>query len=62
MEAACGGNCFIEFIALTAKTKLAQGQLILSLSLCLGITLTLRLLSSRALSFRMIMNMLTKDR
>jgi len=55
-EAAFGGTTFIEFVAYPAKVKIkAQSQA----DACpepfyLGIILTLRLLSSRALSFRTI--------
>ena len=56
MEAAFGDNFFIEFIAYTAKTNNNGPGLAYALPepICFGITLTLRLLSSRALSFRAI--------
>jgi hypothetical protein len=52
---AFGGTIFIEFIAYEPKQIRRKLQRINSTgAICLGITLTLRLLSGRALSFRAI--------
>jgi len=57
MDAAFGGTIFIEFIAYPAKTNNNGPGLAYACPepICFGITLTLRLLSSRALHFRAIL-------
>ncbi len=63
MEAAFGGTVFIEFIAYPAKTNNNGPGLAYARPepFCFGIILTLRLLSSRALSFRMIIYKLIEN-
>jgi hypothetical protein len=54
-EAAFGGTVFVEFVAYQPRQKCRKLQRInLTGAICLGIVLTLRLLSSRALSFKTI--------
>ena len=62
MEAACGGTILLSLSLSEPKQNWLKDSLNYPWAVCLGIILTLRLLSSRALSFRMIIYKLMKDR